>query len=78
MVGWNRPVKRLKTRRIYVSSLKAAYQLRPDFVMPYMSETAEMAGKALYLRKHGIRSQATCAFDPCFAVGFANRLALWD
>ena len=22
--------------------------------MPYMSETAEVAGKALYLRKHGI------------------------
>ncbi|MEO0756691.1 MAG: hypothetical protein AAFY78_07440 [Cyanobacteria bacterium J06648_16] len=44
----------LKTRRIYLPSLKSAYQLRPDFVTPYMSETAAIAGKALYLRKHGI------------------------
>lgn len=44
----------LKTRRIYLPSTREAYQLRPDFVMPYMSETAELAGKALYLRKHGL------------------------
>ena len=41
-------------RCIYLPHLKTAYQLRPDFVPPYMSETAEVAGKALYLRKHGI------------------------
>ena len=46
--------QQLKTRRIYLPSIQTAYQLRPDFVMPYMSETAEMASKALYLRKQGI------------------------
>ncbi|WP_225887017.1 hypothetical protein [Nodosilinea nodulosa] len=30
------------------------YQLRPDFVMPYMGELAEMANRELYLRKHGL------------------------
>ncbi|NET39508.1 MAG: hypothetical protein F6K19_47360 [Cyanothece sp. SIO1E1] len=53
--GWVKSSRQqLKTRRIYVPSMQAAYQLRPDFVMPYMSETAEVADKALYLRKHGI------------------------
>lgn len=46
--------QQLKTRRIYLPHQKTAYQLRPDFVTPYMSETAEVAGKALYLRNHGI------------------------
>jgi len=44
----------LKTRRIYLPSTHEAYQLRPDFVTPYMSETSAMAGKALYLKQHGI------------------------
>ena len=44
----------LKTRRIYLPSTGEAYQIRPDFVTPYMSETSEMAGKALYLKQHGI------------------------
>ena len=44
----------LKTRRIYLPSRKEAYQLRPDFVTPYMSETVELAEKGLYLRKHGL------------------------
>ena len=44
----------LKTRRIYLPSFQEAYQIRPDFVMPYMSETSEEASKALYLRKHGL------------------------
>lgn len=44
----------LKTRRIYLPSTHEAYQLRPDFVTAYMSETSEMAGKALYLKQHGI------------------------
>jgi hypothetical protein len=46
--------QQIKTRRILLPRTKEAYQLRPDFVMPYMSETAEMADKALYLRKHGL------------------------
>jgi hypothetical protein len=41
-------------RRIFLPTTQEAYQLRPDFVMPYMSETAEEAGKAMYLRKHGL------------------------
>ena len=53
--GWVESSRQhVKTRRIYLPSTKEAYQLRPDFVMPYMSETAEVAGKALYLRKHGL------------------------
>ncbi|MEM9484222.1 MAG: hypothetical protein AAGA83_11075 [Cyanobacteria bacterium P01_F01_bin.116] len=46
--------QQLKTRRIYLPTQQTAYQLRPDFVTPYMSETSELAGKALYLRKHGL------------------------
>ena len=53
--GWVESSRQhLKTRRVYLPGTQEAYQLRPDFVMPYMSETAEVAGKALYLRKHGI------------------------
>ena len=53
--GWVTSARQhVKTRRIYLPTQKTAYQLRPDFVTPYMSETSEMAGKALYLRKHGI------------------------
>ena len=53
--GWVESSRQqLKTRRILLPRTKEAYQLRPDFVMPYMSETAEMADKALYLRKHGL------------------------
>lgn len=44
----------LKTRRIYLPSQHEAYQIRPDFVTPYMSERSEVASKALYLRKHGV------------------------
>jgi hypothetical protein len=46
--------QRLKTRRILLPRTGEVYQLRPDFVMPYMSKTAENADKALYLRKHGL------------------------
>jgi hypothetical protein len=46
--------QQLETRRIYLPSSHEAYQLRPDFVTPYMSETADVAGKALYLKQHGI------------------------
>lgn len=44
----------LMTRRIYLPSTREAYQIRPDFVTAYMSETAAVAGKALYLKQHGI------------------------
>ncbi|MCM1981293.1 hypothetical protein [Lyngbya confervoides] len=44
----------IKTRRIRLHQSNEAYQIRPDFVTPYMSETAEQAGKALYLRQHGV------------------------
>jgi hypothetical protein len=44
----------LKTRRIYLPSHHQAYQIRPDFVTPYMSEQSTTAAKALYLRKHGL------------------------
>lgn len=46
--------QQLKTRRIYLPEHQSAYQIRPDFVMPYMSERAEVADKALYLKAHGI------------------------
>lgn len=53
--GWVESTRQqLKTRRILLPRTGEAYQLRPDFVTPYMSETAEMAEKALYLRKHGL------------------------
>ena len=53
--GWVESSRQhLKTRRIYLPQTKQAYQLRPDFVMPYMSETAAVAAKAMYLRQHGI------------------------
>jgi hypothetical protein len=44
----------IKTRRIYLPSHHQAYQIRPDFVTPYMSEQSATAAKALYLRKHGL------------------------
>lgn len=53
--GWTKSLRQdLKIRRIYLPSSEAAYQLRPDFVTPYMSETAETAAKALSLKHHGI------------------------
>ena len=53
--GWSESQRQgIKVRRIYLPSTHEAYQLRPDFVTPYMSETAEIAAKALYLKHHGI------------------------
>jgi hypothetical protein len=46
--------QKLQIRRIYLPSSETAYQIRPDLVTPYMSETAEEAAKALYLRQHGV------------------------
>lgn len=44
----------LRTRRILLLQTREAYQIRPDFVMPYMSERAEVAEKGLYLRRYGV------------------------
>ena len=46
--------QQIRTRRILLKANHEAYQLRPDFVTPYMSEKAEEAEKALYLRQHGL------------------------
>lgn len=46
--------QKLTTRRIRLKVNKEAYQIRPDFVMPYMSERVEWAEKALYLRSKGV------------------------
>ena len=46
--------QQIRTRRILLKANHEAYQIRPDFIMPYMSEKAEAAEKALYLRKHGL------------------------
>ncbi len=46
--------QQIRTRRILLKANHEAYQIRPDFIMPYMSEKAETAEKALYLRKHGV------------------------
>jgi hypothetical protein len=53
--GWSESQRQgIKLRRIYLPSTAEAYQLRPDFVTAYMSETADIAAKALYLKQHGI------------------------
>lgn len=53
--GWTTSERqKIKVRRIYLPSSHEAYQLRPDLVTPYMSETSETAAKALYLKHHGI------------------------
>lgn len=53
--GWSKSLRQgVKIRRIYLPSTAQAYQLRPDFVTAYMSETADIAAKALYLKQHGV------------------------
>jgi len=44
----------LKTRRIRLKSNGQAYQIRPDFVMPYMIGKTEEVEKGLYLRRYGV------------------------
>lgn len=44
----------LRTRRILLLQKHEAYQIRPDFVMPYMSERVAVAEKGLYLRRYGV------------------------
>jgi hypothetical protein len=44
----------LKTRRIRLKSNGQAYQIRPDFIMPYMIGKTEEVEKGLYLRRYGV------------------------
>lgn len=44
----------LITRRIRLIANGEAYQLRPDFVMPYMIGETEEVEKGLYLRRFGV------------------------
>lgn len=44
----------LTTRRIRLKSNRAAYQIRPDTVMPYMVGMTEEIEKGLYLRRYGV------------------------
>jgi hypothetical protein len=45
---------KLTTRRIRLKSTGAAYQLRPNTVMPYIIGTTEEVEKGLYLRRYGV------------------------
>ncbi len=42
------------TRRIKLVTSQAVYQVRPDFVLPYMVGKTEAVEKALYLRRFGV------------------------
>lgn len=44
----------LKLRRIQLHSNAEVYQLRPDFVMPYMIGKTDEVEKGLYLRRYGV------------------------
>jgi hypothetical protein len=48
----------LVSRRIRLISNGEAYQLRPDFVMPYMIGETEAVEKGLYLRQFGVPYEA--------------------
>jgi hypothetical protein len=48
----------LVSRRIRLVSNGEAYQLRPDFVMPYMIGETEAVEKGLYLRQFGVPYEA--------------------
>jgi hypothetical protein len=53
--GFRQSIKRgIRTRRIRLLATGAAYQIRPDFLMPYMIGTAEEIEKGLYLRRYGV------------------------
>jgi hypothetical protein len=49
---------KLESRRIRLVSNGEAYQLRPDFVMPYMIGKTEEVEKGLYLRQFGVPYEA--------------------
>jgi hypothetical protein len=44
----------LKLRRLQILSSGEVYQLRPDFIMPYMIGKTDDLEKALYLRRYGV------------------------
>lgn len=44
----------LTTRRIKLVTSQAVYQVRPDFVLPYMVGKTDAVEKALYLRRFGV------------------------
>ena len=53
--GFKRSIKQqLTTRRIRLKANREAYQIRPDFVMPYMIGKVEEVEKGLYLRRYGV------------------------
>jgi hypothetical protein len=49
---------KLESRRIRLLSNGEVYQLRPDFVMPYMIGKTEEVEKGLYLRQFGVPYEA--------------------
>ena len=49
---------KLESRRIRLVSNGEAYQIRPDFVMPYMIGKTEEVEKGLYLRRFGLPYEA--------------------
>jgi hypothetical protein len=49
---------KMESRRIRLISNGEAYQLRPDFVMPYMIGKTEEVEKGLYLRRFGVPYEA--------------------
>jgi hypothetical protein len=72
----------LTTRRIRLKSTGAAYQLRPDTVMPYMIGTTEEVEKGLYLRRRPLRGHCSCSrsfgdvlvsSDPSFRTNLNGR-----
>lgn len=53
--GFRNSVKlKIESRRIRLLSNGEVYQLRPDFVMPYMIGKTEVVEKGLYLRRFGV------------------------
>ncbi|MDV2998050.1 MAG: hypothetical protein N4J56_007755 [Chroococcidiopsis sp. SAG 2025] len=48
----------LKLRRVQLLSNREVYQLRPDFMMPYMIGQTDAVEKALYLRRYGVPYEA--------------------
>ena len=60
MVTRHRALQKLNliTRRIKLVSTQAVYQVRPDFVLPYMVGLSNAVEKALYLRRFGVPFEA--------------------
>lgn len=50
--------RNLTTRRIKLVTTQAVYQVRPDFVLPYMTGMTDDVEKALYLRRFGVPVEA--------------------